>query len=301
MLVRPEVGDRRVLLGLLAQQQAGGRRLARLRGVGPVLHPDRLRVSRMVPPGHIAGRHHALHRPAVAPGSQPPVAANAVGHVQTGVGQPVGHGRHADADDDGVRRDNRPVAQSHRLGAPGGVLQHDLVHPDPGPQVGPFRAVPIHHGLADLRSESPLQWDREGLQHHGRDPDVLGAARHFQADEAGADDHQGPAAFQVGPQGNRVVEGAQVVHPGGGGRTGQEPGPGACGDHQTVVGQVLAVEAHPPAIQVESGGAPAEDPLDIEVIWNRQRRGPPPPPCRSGLAWTGEGGRTAGGARRRRW
>ena len=78
-------------------------------------------------------------------------------------------------------------------------------------------------------------------------PRGAAARRHLEADEAGTHHDDGRAGLELPPEPDGVVEGPQRSDAFELVQAGEPAGRSARGDHQTLVGQVVAIgEQHPP-------------------------------------------------------
>ncbi len=266
VLIRPEVGDRRVGNTVrFRDDEVAGRGLALLHGVGPVLDPHGLAEERVVPAGHVAGGHDAGGaRPAVL------VAHNTILKANARSLEPAGLRHHARPDDDHVGGQDPAVAEANGLD-PVAALEaghgHAAVQPDA------VILVQLPAPCSRLRPERVGQRRREGLHEVDLETAGAGGGRHLGADEPRSDDRHPRSPLQFRPQRQAVGQGPQDVDAAQGGRVGEASGGGAGGDHEAVEGHRLAVaHQHRAALEVEGRRSAAEAPVGRQPLDGR--RGP---------------------------
>jgi hypothetical protein len=175
---------------------------------------------------------------------------------------------------------DRPQRGHHHVGLDGGPVREPSTlhvsarvalqrrHAHPAAQVHAVVALHLRGDLPDHPPERADQRRRAPLGDGHRDIEFPADRRHLRADEPGTDD-QDPRR----PRGQRllqprgVITRAQRVHAlqGGLGRVGPLPRPGARGDQQPVVRDLLAArQAHLPGGPVQPGGGHPEPPLRIQ-------------------------------------
>ena len=185
----------------LGEQVAGGDR-ALLGGVRPVLDAHLLVEAGVRPAGDVTGRVDAAARPvaSVSSHTMPSRSSSPLPSSQ------LGRRRDADADDDDVGRHERAVAQRHAGRRTGRVT---ITSQRTSMPAAPWAAVARR---AHLLAEPAHERRRQALQHGHRA--ALGPRRRgdLEADEPGADDDDPCRAVgDPRPQGERVVERAQLV------------------------------------------------------------------------------------------
>ncbi|GAA3118507.1 hypothetical protein GCM10020254_76910 [Streptomyces goshikiensis] len=143
------------------------------------------------------------------------------------------------------RRRRPPYAPTGRRPGVGGdhevALPLEAFEADAGADVDAAGAVQSGDGVGDRCGQHAPQGVRLGLRDGDLAAHPAGGGGDFEADEAGADDEDGAAVDQRGPQVARVGEGAQPVDPGEPFRPGEVAGAAAGGEEEPVVAERAAV------------------------------------------------------------
>lgn len=206
VLVGPHVGRRFEGGGAPGSgQDVAGDGRALLGGVRTVLDPPGLTGAGMRPAGDVTRRPHP------GAGIQRGVALHPVTDRNATAGEPLGIGPSADADQDGLRGHGAAIGETHPARPPAvgenpidadpGLDPHAVLVVDGAQQGAQFVAEGVAHGLGGVGDEGDLAAQAAG---HGGG---LGP------DEAAADHDQMRPLREVLAQPERVLQGAQDVHP----------------------------------------------------------------------------------------